>query len=238
MKNIKHYIGLILIVLAICFVYNQLRKEDHANNNVISNTTLKIANDTHDSVLVYLTLGSQDSTFVQNVNGIFGITQTGLVGSFYLHSKDTVSYTSTLQFSGNIGFGSQGINCPDSIWKTGVNIFEFNLNENQESVDISAMGGVNSFMGVDLIGGPDWATTNYPNVRKIVNDTMYANTNRVGVYPFKCTNCTDTIGSAACTQKAETPNSSAICNPTRAAGVRGGTVLLLFKGYTNWQICK
>lgn len=76
------------------------------------NTTLAVYNGGQDSVLVYLTLGGgDDSTFVQNVNGIFGITQSGLVGSFYLQAGDTVFYQSSLKLSGNIGFGSQGVNC-------------------------------------------------------------------------------------------------------------------------------
>lgn len=242
MKKYKHYLGLLLLVLAIGFAYWCVKGENTPIEQPTSqstNTTLQIANATQDSVLVYLTLGGgDDGTFLQNVNGVFGITQSGLVGSFYLHSKDTLSYTSTLKLSGNIGFGSQGINCPNSTWVTGVNIFEFNLNEAQESLDISAMGGVNSIMSVDLIAGPNWGVTGNLDVRHCQNDTMYKNTSHIGVYPFKCTDCTDTLGSASCTQIAETPNKTAICNPTRAKGERGGIVLLTFKGYTNWQICK
>lgn len=134
------------------------------NYTTEQNTTLQITNESSDSVLVYLTLSKQDNRFVQDVNGIFGIKQTGLVGSFYLQSHDTVSYRSTLEFSGNIGFGTQGLNCKDSTWKNGVNIFEFNLNEPQESIDISCVGGVNCIMSADLIGGTTWsATPTYPN---------------------------------------------------------------------------
>lgn len=204
------------------------------------NTTLAVYNGGQDSVLVYLTLGGgDDSTFVQNVNGIFGITQSGLVGSFYLQAGDTVFYQSSLKLSGNIGFGSQGVNCFTDSWPTGVNIFEFNLNEDQESMDISAMGGVNSIMVVQNIGGPAWAATpSFPDVRLYFNDTMWKNTNLVGVYPYGCTTCTDTIGKQSCQTPNETPDSTRICNPTRAAGYRGGLVLLTFKGYTNFQICE
>lgn len=203
------------------------------------NTTLAVYNATPDSVLVYLTLGGGfDSTFVQDVNGIFGITDSGLVGSFYLPSQDTVFYQSSLKLSGNIGFGSQGLNCFTTSWPTGVNIFEFNLNEEQESIDISAVGGVNSIMNVQNIGGPVWAATpSFPNVRYFYNDTMWKNTDLVGVYPYGCTSCTDTVGKQACQTPNEKPSSHCICNPTRAAGERGGLVLLTFKGYTNTQIC-
>ena len=204
------------------------------------NTTLAVYNGGKDSVQVYLTLGGgYDSTFIQDVNGIFGITDSGLVGTFYLQPGDTVFYQSSLKFSGNIGFGSQGVNCFSTTWPTGVNIFEFNLNENQESMDISAMGGVNSIMTVHNIGGPAWAASpEYPDVRTYYNDTMWKNTNLVGVYPYGCTGCTDTIGKQACETPNEIPSSGHICNPTRAAGVRGGLVLLTFKGYTNFQICE
>ena len=203
------------------------------------NTTLAVYNASQDSVLTYLTLGGgYDSTFVQNVNGIFGITQSGLVGSFYILPGDTLFYQSSLKLSGNIGFGSQGVNCFSTQWPTGVNIFEFNLNENQESMDISAMGGVNSIMSVQNIGGPSWAATPaFPDVRLYYNDTMWKNTNKLGVFPYGCTTCTDTIGKQACQTPNETPDSTRICNPTRAAGVRGGLVLLTFKGYTNTEIC-
>jgi len=239
MKKYKHYIGLLLFVLAICFVCIQFKKETPKPAALSNNTIMRITNSSQDSVLVYLTLGGgSDTTFLQNVNGVFGITQSGLVGSFYLQPNDTLSYTPTLKLSGNIGFGSQGGNCPDSTWVTGVNIFEFNLNEPQESLDISAMGGVNSIMSVDLIGGANWGVTGNLDVRHCQNDTMYKNTDHIGVYPFKCTDCTDTLGSANCTQIAEKPNKTAICNPTRALNQHGGIVLLTFKGYTNWEICK
>lgn len=203
------------------------------------NTTLAVYNGGKDSVQVYLTLGGgYDSTFVQNVNGIFGITDSGLVGTFYLQAGDTVFYQSSLKLSGNIGFGSQGVNCFSDAWPTGVNIFEFNLNEDQESMDISAMGGVNCIMVVQNIGGPSWAATpSFPDVRIYFNDTMWKNTNKLGVYPYGCTTCTDTIGKQACQTPNETPDSTRICNPTRAAGYRGGLVLLTFKGYTNTEIC-
>lgn len=237
--------NILLLVFAFIMVITSCRlniqeEETVCLNTDSLNTTLAVYNSREDSVLVYLTLGGgYDSTFVQDVNGIFGITDSGLVGTFYIQSGDTVFYQSSLKLSGNIGFGSQGVNCFTTQWPTGVNIFEFNLNEAQESMDISAMGGVNSLMVVQNIGGPAWAATpSFPDVRSYYNDTMWKNTNLVGVYPYGCTTCTDTIGKQACQTPNETPDSTRICNPTRAAGVRGGLVLLTFKGYTNTEICK
>lgn len=238
MGKLKNILGFLLIASAIGVAYWWVAGKPSPPAQQ-PNTTLAVTNSTDDSVLVFLTLGSQDSTFVQNVNGIFGITQSGLVGSFMLPPNDTVKYTSTLKLSGNIGFGSQGVNCFSSTWLTGVNIFEFNLNEPQESIDISTMGGVNCLMGVYCLGGAKWqASPAYPDVRAFANDTIYKNTNRVGVYPYGCTGCTDSIGKQACQTPAEKPSSGAICTPTRAKNERGGIVLLNFNGYIKANICK
>ena len=207
-----------------------------------ANTQLTLVNKTADSLLVYLTLSgypASDTLHVKSVNGIFGITESGLVGSFYLASKDSVSYTSKLWFSGNVSFGSQPLNCSTTAWPTGVNPFEFNLNCGQESIDISAMGGVNCLLEVNLVGGPEWqATPTYPDVRYFYNDSMWLNHGLLGVFPYGCTDCVDTLGKQACQTPAEAPNLTRICNPTRAAGVTGGRVVVKFLGYTNYQICK
>jgi hypothetical protein len=204
-------------------------------------TELTLVNNSQDSVLVYLTLSgypASDTVHVKDVNGIFGCTQSGLVGSFYLPATDSVSYTSTLWFSANVSFGSQPLNCTTTAWPTGVNPFEFNLNNNQESIDISAMGGVNCLLSVNLIGGPQWqASPSYPNVRYFYNDSMWKNTGLVGVYPYGCTNCTNTEGKQSCQSPNEQPNSKPICTPTRSANVHGGRVVVKFNGYTNYQIC-
>ena len=237
----KLVILFIVIVLASCIT--SIEEEVIIENSDVSNTELIIVNSTKDSVLVWLTLSgypaADSALYIQNVNGIFGITQTGLQGSFYLGSKDSVFYTSLRGLSGNIGFGTSPINCPTTTWPTGANVYEFNLNVPQESCDIGCVTGVNSIINVQLLDGPDWqASPKYPNVRDIQNDSMYKNTNRVGVMPYGCTNCTNTDGKQPCQTPSEMPSSSRICNPTRSAGVRGGQVIVTFKGYTNFQICK
>jgi hypothetical protein len=204
---------------------------------IVPNTELVLVNSSDDTVLVYLTLSGYpagDSVHVQDVNGIFGCTQTGLVGSFYMAPNDTLGYTSSQWFSGNVSFGGQPINCFTPEFPTGVNPFEFNLNCNQESIDISAIGGVNCILNVDLLLGPNWqATPSHPDVRSFYNDTMYANTGLVGVYPYGCTNCTNAAGKQPCQTPCEDPNTEPICNPTRAAGVKGGIVMVTFKGFTS-----
>lgn len=202
------------------------------------NTELLVVNSSNDSVLVFLTLsgynGKLKKEYIQDVKGIFGIKGSGLSGNFYLHSGDTARYTSVKRFSANVGFGTAPINCPTTIWQNGANIFEFNLNVPQESCDIGCVTGVNSIINVKLIGGSNWvASNNYPNVREIENDSMYKNTNRVGVMPYGCTNCVNTDGKQPCQTPSETPDSARICNPTRSAGKRGGKVIVNFKGYTE-----
>lgn len=231
----------ISIILAIACT--EIEEQEVWTGSESVNTELRVYNDSPDSVLVYLTLSgypaSDSAEFVQNVNGIFGCSQTGLNGSFWLHAQDSVSYVSSTGFSGNLGFGAQPINCPEKAWPTGVNIFEFNLNEPQESLDISCMAGVNCILRTDLIGGPAWPASNlYPDPRVLQNDSMYMNTGLVGVYPYGCTNCTNTEGKQSCQYPTDRPNTAAICNPTRAAGDKGGIVKVTFLGYTNWQICK
>ena len=91
-------------------------------------TELLVVNETTDSVVVYLTLGA-DTNYVTNVNGIYGITTTGLQGFFILAPHDTVSYTSQPKgFSGNLSFNTPPLNCSTKQIPTGINIFEFALN--------------------------------------------------------------------------------------------------------------
>lgn len=202
-----------------------------------TSTELIVVNKSPDTALVYLTLSGYPSSlapnYIQDVNGVLGCTQTGLVGSFYLAPGDSASYFPIKRLSGNLCFGSQPINCPDSLWPTGVNLFEFNLNCPQESIDISAVSGVNCILEVDLIGGPNWPAAQYTNPRHFYNDSMYKNTGLVGVFPLGCTNCVNTQGKQACITSPETPNTTHICNPTRAKNQHGGAVRVSFKGFTN-----
>ena len=240
--SVAIFILVALVVIGIWFITKNVKPVTFPIVGV-EKTKLTLINTSQDSALVYLTLSGYPSSdslvYVQNVNGIFGCTQSGLVGSFYIGSQDTVSYVSTKWFSGNIGFGTQPLNCTTTAWPTGANPFEFNLNNGQESIDISAMGGVNCILTVDLIGGPRWqASPTYPDVRYFYNDSMWKNSGLIGVYPYGCTNCTDTAGKQPCQTPNEKPNEYPICTPTRSANVHGGEIIVKFKGYTNTYICK
>ena len=56
-------------------------------------TTLKVKNSSTSQVEVWLTLGNVDG-FVTDVNEIFGITASGLQGSFNLGAGEELEYTS------------------------------------------------------------------------------------------------------------------------------------------------
>lgn len=237
----KKIITLLTLALASCTEQVESYEVSEVLVPTYDTTEMVVINESEDSVLIYLTLsGYTDSLvpfYVQNVKGIFGIEDSGLVGSFYLGAGDTISYLSPKRFSGNLCFGTQPMNCYTKQWPTGTSFFEFNINVPQESIDISCVGGVNSIIGVDLVGGPEWVAASFMDVRKIQNDSMYKNTNLVGVYPYGCTNCVNDEGKQPCQTPSEKADSSHICNPTRAEGVSGGMVMVKFKGYTNIVIC-
>lgn len=197
-------------------------------------TTVTVKNSSDTTITVFLTLGGT-SKWVQNVNGIFGITGSGSQGSFILNPGDSSVYTPKKPIQGNISFAYPPINCP-----VGITLYEFCLNnygtvkDAQETVEISCVAGVSSVGRFTLMGGTAWsATTLYPTVTTFSNSTMGNNTNLVGVYPYGCTNCTNTAGMPTCITTADTPDSVNICNVQRFAKGSGGNVRIEFFGLTN-----
>ena len=205
---------------------------------VIERTSLIVKNQhPTDSVLVYLTLNA-GKMYVSDVNGIFGITSTKKTqGCFYLDAGDSVCYTSPKgkAFNGNISFWNAPVNCPYA----GTTLYEFNLNNYltdkyaQETVDISCLAGVTSFGSIDLKGGSlNWTdNVNPQNITHIQNDSLYKNTGISGVYPYGCTNCTNTDGAPVCDNNPPpfaTPNTENICNVQRFAKGSGGTVTISY----------
>lgn len=212
-----------------------------ANNN----TELFVVNQTKDSVLVYLTLGA-DTNFVTNVNGIFGITATGLQGSFILAPNDTVSYQSAGKgFGGNITFGTPPVNCPDTnLFPFGINLFEFSLNDSfagtnhaQETVDISCVSGVNSKITCNL-SDADWNDGDSTGIQTFENSFLYDNVFRIGVFPFGCDSCTVIKNPPVCTghKPFSQPQKKSICNIQRDAGKKWGKVYVQFGGYLKAEI--
>ena len=198
-------------------------------------TSLEVKNlNTKDTVLVYLTLNDIKG-FVNDVNGIFGIKSTNkLQGSFRINPNDSVSYSPPkgVGLSGNISFWNPPLNCPE-----GQTLYEFSLNnyltvsKAQETVDISCVAGVTDYGSIELKGGGNW-TDNVANdsVTSIKNKAMYRNGNISGVFPYGCTNCTNTNGAPDCKDHPNyaTPNKTNLCNVQRNAKESGGQVTISY----------
>ncbi len=216
-----------------------LESENSENvDELIQTTVLCIKNENPvDCVLVYLTLNT-GKMYVSDVNGIFGIKSSKKSqGSFYLAPEDSVSYVSPKgkAINGNVSFWSPPLNCP----YVGTTLFEFNLNNYrtsryaQETVDISCMAGVSCFGSIDMSGGLlSWTDNVHPeSVTHIQNDSLYKNTGISGVFPYGCTNCTNTDGAPVCSDNQPafaTPNKQNICNVQRYAKGSGGSVTISY----------
>jgi hypothetical protein len=231
----KKYIFLFLVMISVFSLISYSTKKENNLDDTFSNTGFEILNTTKDSVLMYLTINApSDSTWVQSVDGIFGINSSQLQGSVWVQPNDTLTYNPTLSFSGNVSFGTPPQNCPTDQLVNGVNLFEWSVNVpkgSNEGLDLSCMAGVNCIMKIDLIGGADWIA-NGKSVRVIQNKKMWHNTGIYGVFPYGCTNCTNTQGKQSCQTPNEKPNTEKICTPTRNTNEKGGKIRIKFLGYT------
>lgn len=245
MKKLLKLIVLGIIGLIFYFSCEQLEKT--IKKDLSNNTELLIVNDTKDTIITFLTLGS-DTNYVTNVKGIFGILDSGLQGSFLLLPFDTVSFTSPngKGFGGNISFGTPPMNCPPSTsFPEGINIFEFSLNNNfpsiqdaQETIDISCVSGVNSKIKckIDSLGG--WNAGNgIDSFPYFENTFLYDNVGRIGVYPVGCDSCSKSYEPPICDNplKPSQPQSANICNIQRDASKNGGKVYVIFRGYLKGE---
>jgi len=215
-------------------------KKDKCTGVDSSRTTLTVLNQYSDSVLTYLTLGA-DTNYVTDVNGIFGIKDSGLQGSFYMKKDSMYTYVFNGKgISGNISFGTAPLNCPDGTWKTGVNLYEFTLNvdtliaDNQETFDISNVAGVNAIGNIYTIGGGAWIAGG-TTVSVISNSYIYDNSGNYGVFPFGCDVCTASQNPPKCadTLKIATPQTKPICNVSRNAKASGGSVNITFVSWAK-----
>lgn len=247
----KKFAASILILIAgfivFCLAYSCTIQynSDPPQSDSLSETTLCVTNQTDDTVDVWLTISIFTDTlknyYVQDVNGIFGITTSGGSGTFVLAPGDSVFYKSELAFSGNLCFGGPALNCPTDLFPTGTNIFEFTINNQaigkypQESVEISCVAGVNSYLSGKL-SQQNWiVTTGIDSIQHFHNDTLGNNRNRYGVFPTGCTNCTNQSGAPVCVDPLtfEAPNELPICIIQRPANLSGGMIYCTFHGFTN-----
>jgi hypothetical protein len=205
-------------------------------------TVLKLTNTSGKDVTTYLTLGAVAGC-VQDIHQISFVTNpvpgNNLQGSFNLAAGQTITYNFPNGcVSGNFSFGTPPINCPTSQFPNGVNIAEFILNNTQqpgnpqETLDNSAVAGVNADVRYAMSGGGPWnGGPSHPNITGFENKDLRSNGNIVGVFPWGCTNCVDRAGAPTCQNYEGTCNADHICNVQRDASSGGGTVEIFFQGF-------
>jgi hypothetical protein len=203
----------------------------------LETTELMVCNSDSLPIKVYLTLNSGDSKWITDVNGIFGITSSGLQGSFILGSGDTLTYITPKgkAIAGNLSFGRAPVNCPD-----GVTICEFTLNNYnnptqyaQETIDLSCLAGVSYFAKYTMSGGGVWSGNyvGYDTITTIENHKYGSNNGIAGVYPVGCDDCTASVAPPPCVKSiTHYPQSHPICNVQRNGIESGGTVLIEYLG--------
>jgi hypothetical protein len=230
----------VLCLLVMCLMGIRL----YPANQVSAQTQLSLTNSSNTDVTVYLTLGAVNGC-TPNVKLIPFVTNyvNTLQGSFTLKQGETVSYTPPLGtcFNGNIAFGSAPLNCPPAAYPSGINLFEFMLNNRlqgagaQETIDISCVAGANAYIAVTMSGGGTWnAGPGYPNVTTFKNNNLCNNSGQVGVYPYACDTCTASVNPPICPNRPICPiipQKTAICNVQRNASNSGGTVNVSFQGW-------
>ncbi len=225
-----------------------------------SGTTLKITNGTANAVPVMVTLGSGYD--INNINQLpWGVIQDpvgiqNLQGIFILAGNSSVSYNSSpSSFSGNVGFGptSWGRGCGNSAagacYPNSVNLAEFTLNypSGQETVDISDVNGANASITINFTSSNQWTdnsgNNNVTNIPSVLPLSAFAQ--QSGVYGWQATNCINVVlpvpngpPSNICAAPVNAPGAAQLqtnaqCNIQRAVGVSGGTVEVVFGGFTD-----
>ena len=223
-------------------------------------TTLKITNATSNPVPVMVTLGSGYD--INNINQLpWGVIQDpvgiqNLQGIFILAGNSSVSYNSSpSSFSGNVGFGptAWGRGCGSSqagaCYPNSVNLAEFTLNypSGQETVDISDVNGANASITINFTSSNQWTdnsgNNNVTNIPSVLPLSAFAQ--QSGVYGWQATNCINVVlpvpngpPSNICAAPVNNPGAPQLqsnkqCNIQRGVGVSGGTVEVVFSGFTD-----
>jgi hypothetical protein len=247
MTRIKFIVGLCIALLVGAYFLLPNSQKGKLPEPTLSDTVtyLRIINASDSAVTTYITLGTTPGC-LQHANQIPFVSDTigALVGSFILKSHDsTIAYAPAgLGLNGNLSFSSQPINCTTPQFPSGVNIFEFILNNAfqpgnpQQTIDISCVAGVNCFIKCTLSGSNPWnGSSAYPAVTKFYNGDITHNIGHVGVYPFGCDSCTTRSKLApACDTIHSDHQNSQICNVQRnAKPYAGGIVRVIYLGTTQ-----
>ena len=217
-------------------------------------TILVLANGTVDDVQVWITLGATPGC-IQHVSDLPFVTTivNDLQGYFTLKPAQPVFYTPPAGkgLNGNVSFGTPPLNCPTTDWPKGVNVAEFILNNSfqtgnpQETIDISAVAGVNAYIKFIMFEGGAWnygqtdEAGHLKTVTEFENKGLGDNVGQVGVFPYGCDVCTSSAAPPVCPGPPTPPphgacQSAAICNVQRPASTAGGRVLIRFDGWSKY----
>ena len=235
---------LILVLIAVIGIWYTVKKAKPVVPVVDTTTTLlQIKNDSKDSVLVYVTLGTTWGC-IQNVLLVPYVTDTvpgqrGLQGTFILAPGDsTISWApDTLGYNGVISFGYAPDNCTTSSYTNGLNQFEFIIDNSfqpgnpQETVDISCVHGTNCVIRVNLYTESSWnAGPSFPSIQSFANTMDKNQIGTPGVYPYGCDTCTASKSPPSCIPLPQPAQKSKICNVQRDAILSGGVVQVIYLG--------
>lgn len=209
-------------------------------------TSLHVRNDSAAAVTVFITLGMppgcvHDVANISTDHGIVINRLQPLMGNFSLPAGVTVTLTAPAGegFNGNFSFNTPPLNCPTPELPDGVVLAEFIINNGfqqygQETIDLSCVAGANALLAMEM-SATDW-TSNWgkiTSIQKIENGKKLDNTNRVGVFPYGCDNCTSSDHPPACVGKqSQYANEDPICNVQRPAGNnQGGSLTMVFRSF-------
>jgi hypothetical protein len=218
-------------------------------------TVFAVRNATPAAVTVHITLGpAPTGTWIRNVSQLpaaWGVSGSGLVGSFTLPAQTTRSLTlpAGTGLSGNILFGGDAEKpaCGRQPgFPNAATLGEFTLGvpgngyNGQETVDISNVNGSNVYMDMALVTSNPWnAGAGHPNVTAASSGIIGSNANRIGVFGWQATNCTSSVDppnpAPGCPAPLNAPpgpelSSQATCTLQRPTN--GGTVTFVFNGFT------
>lgn len=241
----KKFLLIIIIGLGVGYCVHNLENNKKETPVVQASpaTMTKVYNRTKDTVLVYVTLGATPGC-IQNVMNVAWVTdsvpgQRGMQGTFSLNPGDsTIAYApDSLGFNGVISFNGQPSNCPDTtMYPTGINQYEFMINNlfqgvnAQESINISAVHGVNCVIGVEVVTLNTFnAGPTIPTISDFRN-TLDRNALIPGVYPFGCDTCTGTKTPLPCIKYPQPAHKNSVCQVQRNAAQSGGLIKIMYLG--------
>lgn len=178
------------------------------------------------------------------------------------HSSITTKFAGPLSATFSVGYFNPL--CPTNITPNGVNVAEVIINNScqsvtapQETMDISLVNGLNSLFKFSVVGNSFSTVTNTSvtpntvvNLNSISNKSLFSQNFSVpGVYPYGCTNCTNSAGAQTCpvagfpmppaSTFVQNPPPYGSCNPSQFIGCNmsrnantqsGGTITLQYLG--------